>query len=238
MGDSREDYIIPGTPTFTVNFPYLARTHVLAYLDDVSTAFTWDSDTVINFGFTPPTGTRIAIVRKTPSGLVNWTDGASMTAEQLNNSRLAAQYRDEEHREDRSCLFAVANASTTQTITAATQVVEFDTVDMNEGQCWDPATWKYTAPVTGLYEFSYNITHTAVPASDFNKYFQVRFRHDTQTEGVQFISVHLQEGLSATRIIQLDAGDTVYLDSARVSVAGQMEISGGRACAFSGRKIG
>lgn len=89
------------TAVFTVPFPYLNRTHVQVFQNDVPQLipadYSWQSDGVIQFLVDPPTGTVITIKRATPAApLVTYSNGPVLTALDLNTASLQSLYRTEE----------------------------------------------------------------------------------------------------------------------------------------------
>jgi hypothetical protein len=84
---SRVQYPADGnTATFSVPFPYIAKAYVKVSVDGVATtAFTWDSPSVIRITPTPPSGSVVDVRRNTrqTERLVNFQDGSILTEEQL-----------------------------------------------------------------------------------------------------------------------------------------------------------
>lgn len=86
------------TSTFSVTFPYLAKTHVHAYVDGVEdTGITWVTTSSISLSSVPATGAQVLIKRSTPSSpLVDFVDGSNLTETMLDLANLQALYIGEE----------------------------------------------------------------------------------------------------------------------------------------------
>lgn len=120
------------TATFTVPFPYLLRSHVRLYyglnlltggyqalLVD-GTNYSWTNGTTVQLTVPPPNGTVLTIRRETPttSRLVDWSDGAQVTAADLNTADLQNLFAVQEQQdrnsagiEQASSALATANAA-------------------------------------------------------------------------------------------------------------------------------
>lgn len=84
---------------FTVSFPFLSRSHVIAKVDGaVTTAFTWLSDTQVQFGSPPASGTVVELRRVSSPGsaLVNFSDGARLKESDLDTAMLQTFYLTQE----------------------------------------------------------------------------------------------------------------------------------------------
>jgi hypothetical protein len=86
------------TVQYNVTFAFLSRSHVAAYLDGVETsAFTWISDSLIQFNAAPGNGVAIKIARETPTTpLTDFVDGSTLTEDDLDNALLQSLYVAEE----------------------------------------------------------------------------------------------------------------------------------------------
>lgn len=97
---ARLSYPVSGTD-YNVTFPYLEKSHVKVYVDDVlqtsGSAYSWLNATTIRFS-PAPTGTTVLIVRETSHSarLVNWTSPSSMVEEDLDSDSLQAFYLGQE----------------------------------------------------------------------------------------------------------------------------------------------
>jgi len=76
------------TTDFTIPYTYLEADDVTAFVDGVSTSFTFTSDNIITFATAPANGTSVRILRNTDvvSLNVTYSDGGALTAQQLNDS--------------------------------------------------------------------------------------------------------------------------------------------------------
>jgi len=86
------------TTQFTVPFPYLRREHVVASLDYVSAVFTWVNNTTVEISPAPANGVRVEVRRVTPvnSPLVDFTDGSTLVAADLDTNALQQTYINQE----------------------------------------------------------------------------------------------------------------------------------------------
>lgn len=100
MANSYVLYDGDGSQTqFNVTFSFLSRSHVHVYIGGTETsAFTWLSDTLIDFDSAPASGTdNIKIARTTPTDpIVTFADGSNEVDDDLNNSALQSIYVSEE----------------------------------------------------------------------------------------------------------------------------------------------
>lgn len=76
------------TTDFTIPYSYLEADDVTAFVDGVSTSFTFTSDNIVSFTTAPANGSAVRIVRNTDLDALNTTysDGGALTAKQLNDS--------------------------------------------------------------------------------------------------------------------------------------------------------
>jgi hypothetical protein len=87
------------TTQFTVPFPYIRREHVFASIDRVATtAFTWVNSNTVQFNAAPGNGERVEIRRVTPvnAPLVDFTDGSTLVAADLDTNTLQQTYINQE----------------------------------------------------------------------------------------------------------------------------------------------
>jgi len=86
------------TTQFTVPFPYIRREHVVASLDYVSAVFTWVNNTTVQISPAPANGVRVEIRRVTPvnAPLVDFTDGSTLVAADLDTNALQQTYVNQE----------------------------------------------------------------------------------------------------------------------------------------------
>ena len=84
------------TTTYTVTFPYLAKSHVHVFLGEVETfSFVWVTDSSIKLDV--PSSDLVTIRRLTPTDpLVDFTDGSVLTETQLDVANLQSLYVCEE----------------------------------------------------------------------------------------------------------------------------------------------
>jgi hypothetical protein len=84
------------TQTYTFPFPYLSRSHVAVYLDNIkqSSGYTFTSSNIIHFDTIPTLSTAIMIQRETPYNEpeVVWTDGSVLLSDDMNQSDLQLLY--------------------------------------------------------------------------------------------------------------------------------------------------
>jgi hypothetical protein len=86
------------TTQFTVPFPYIRREHVFASLDYVSAVFTWVNNTTVEISPAPANGVRVEVRRVTPvnNPLVDFTDGSTLVAADLDTNALQQTYINQE----------------------------------------------------------------------------------------------------------------------------------------------
>jgi hypothetical protein len=94
------DYVRDGTTTdYVVPFPFLDRTHVYVYFDDVyqSTGYTWVNDGLIRFTTGGTNGVALRVKRITPSApVVTFNDLSVLVDDDLNSAILQMSYLLEE----------------------------------------------------------------------------------------------------------------------------------------------
>jgi hypothetical protein len=90
------------TTQFSVTFPYIRREHVVASLDYVSQAFTWVNNTTISISPAPANGVRVEVRRVTPvdAPLVDFVDGSTLVAADLDTNALQQTYINQEQDDD------------------------------------------------------------------------------------------------------------------------------------------
>jgi hypothetical protein len=86
------------TTQFAVPFPYIRREHVFVSLDYVSTTFTWINNTTVEVSPAPTNGERVEVRRVTPvdNPLVDFTDGSTLVAADLDTNALQQTYVNQE----------------------------------------------------------------------------------------------------------------------------------------------
>lgn len=82
------------TTDFTIPFSYLEEDDITAFVDGVSTSFTFTSDNIVSFTTAPANNSAVRIVRNTDLDSLNTTysDGGALTAKQLNDSNTQLLY--------------------------------------------------------------------------------------------------------------------------------------------------
>lgn len=90
------------TTQFSVTFPYIRREHVVASLNYVNQAFTWVNDTTISISPAPANGVRVEVRRVTPvnAPLVDFVDGSTLVAADLDTNALQQTYINQEQDDD------------------------------------------------------------------------------------------------------------------------------------------
>ena len=85
-GSSQTDY--------TITFPYIKEEHVKVYVNYVDTSFTFHNATTARLASAPSSGTRVEVRRVTPPSavLVDYADGSTLTASDLDTSNLQHLY--------------------------------------------------------------------------------------------------------------------------------------------------
>jgi hypothetical protein len=127
------------TTQFTVPFPYIRREHVVASLDYVSAVFTWVNNTTVQISPAPANGVRVEIRRVTPvnNPLVDFTDGSTLVAADLDTNALQQTYINQEQDDQiQQGIYVDANGN----LTAGNQVLK-DLLDPVAAQ--DAATKNY-----------------------------------------------------------------------------------------------
>jgi hypothetical protein len=86
------------TTQFTVGFPYIRQEHVKVYVAYVDTAYTYVNNTTVQLATAPGAGVRVEVRRITPvaSVLVDFADGSTLVAADLDTSNLQHLYLEQE----------------------------------------------------------------------------------------------------------------------------------------------
>jgi hypothetical protein len=86
------------TTQFTIGFPYIRREHVKVYVAYVDTAYTYVNNTTVQLATAPTAGQRVEVRRVTPvaSVLVDFADGSTLVAGDLDTSNLQHLYIEQE----------------------------------------------------------------------------------------------------------------------------------------------
>jgi hypothetical protein len=128
------------TTQFTVPFPYIRREHVVVSLNYVSAVFTWVNNTTVQVSPAPANAVRVEVRRVTPvnSPLVDFTDGSTLVAADLDTNALQQTYINQEQDDQiQQGIYVDANGN----LTAGNQVLK-DLLDPVDPQ--DAATKNYT----------------------------------------------------------------------------------------------
>lgn len=86
------------TTQFTIGFSYIRREHVKVYVAYVDTAYTYVNNTTVQLATAPGAGVRVEVRRVTPatSPLVDFADGSTLVAADLDTSNLQHLYLEQE----------------------------------------------------------------------------------------------------------------------------------------------
>jgi hypothetical protein len=86
------------TTQFTIGFPYIRQEHVKVYVAYVDTAYTYVNNTTVQLATAPGAGVRVEVRRITPvaSVLVDFADGSTLVAADLDTSNLQHLYLEQE----------------------------------------------------------------------------------------------------------------------------------------------
>ena len=86
------------TTQFTVGFPYIRQEHVKVYVAYVDTAYTYVNNTTVQLATAPTAGQRVEVRRVTPftPALVDFADGSTLVAADLDTSNLQHLYLEQE----------------------------------------------------------------------------------------------------------------------------------------------
>ena len=91
------------TTQYTVGFPYIRKEHIVAYVNyTLTSAFTWVNDSTIQFTTAPGAGVRVEIRRLTPlpGNLVDFADGSTLVAADLDTTNNQHLYKEQELDDD------------------------------------------------------------------------------------------------------------------------------------------
>ena len=135
------------TTQFTIGFSYIRREHVKVYVAFVDTAYTYVNSTTVQLATAPGAGVRVEVRRVTPatSPLVDFADGATLVAVDLDTSNLQHLYLEQEL--DDSLKQTVFVDPATGLLTAANQRIT-NVADPTSAQ--DAATKAYTDAADAL----------------------------------------------------------------------------------------
>lgn len=139
------------TTQFTVPFPYLRREHVFASLNYANTAFTWVNDTTVQVSPAPANGVRVEVRRVTPvtNPLVDFTDGSTLVAADLDTNYLQQTYVNQEQDDQiRLGVYVDANGN----LTAGNQRIQ-NVADPTAPQDAATKNWVETATSAPLVQF-------------------------------------------------------------------------------------
>ena len=86
------------TTQFAITFPYVSQAHIKVYVNFVDTAYTYANSTTVQVATAPTNGHRVEVRRVTPinSVLVDYTDGATLVAADLDTTALQNLYLEQE----------------------------------------------------------------------------------------------------------------------------------------------
>jgi len=87
---------------FALTFPYIRKEHIKVYVNYVDTAYTYVNDTTVQLASAPANGARVEVRRITPltAPLVDYTDGSTLVAADLDTSNLQHLYKEQELDDD------------------------------------------------------------------------------------------------------------------------------------------
>ena len=91
------------TTQYAVAFPYIRKEHIVAYVNyTLTSAFTWVNDSTIQFATAPGAGLRVEIRRLTPlpGNLVDFADGSTLVAADLDTTNNQHLYKEQELDDD------------------------------------------------------------------------------------------------------------------------------------------
>jgi len=135
------------TTQFTIGFSYIRREHVKVYVAFVDTAYTYVNNTTVQLATAPGAGVRVEVRRVTPAAsvLVDFADGSTLVAADLDTSNLQHLYLEQEL--DDSLKQTVFVDPATGLLTAANQRIT-NVADPTSAQ--DAATKAYTDAADAL----------------------------------------------------------------------------------------
>lgn len=88
---------------YAVSFPYIRKEHIVAYVNyALTTSFTWVNDSTIQFATAPANGQRVEIRRYSPTNarLVDYSDGSTLVAADLDTDSTQHLYKEQELDDD------------------------------------------------------------------------------------------------------------------------------------------
>lgn len=91
------------TTQFNIPFDYIRKEHIVAYVNyTLTSAFTWVNASTIQFATAPGAGVRVEVRRLTPlpNNLVDYTDGSTLVAADLDTSNNQHLYKEQELDDD------------------------------------------------------------------------------------------------------------------------------------------
>ena len=93
--------VYPGngsTTQFAITFPYIRKEHIKVYVNYVDTAYTYVNDTTVQLATAPASPLPVEVRRVTPlsTRLVDYTDGSTLVAADLDTSSLQSLYNEQE----------------------------------------------------------------------------------------------------------------------------------------------
>jgi len=135
------------TTQFAITFPYIRKEHVKVYVNYVDTAYTYVNDTTVQLAAAPASPLRVEVRRVTPLAnvLVDYTDGSTLVAADLDTSNLQSLYNEQELDDNQKRGIFVDDA--TGLITAGSQRI---TSVANPVNAQDAATKTYVDTVDAL----------------------------------------------------------------------------------------
>jgi hypothetical protein len=139
------------TTQFTVPFAYIRREHVVVSLNYVSTAFTWVNNTTVQVSPAPANAVRVEVRRVTPvnSPLVDFTDGSTLVAADLDINALQQTYINQEQDDQiQQGIYVDPQGN----LTAGNQVLK-DLLDPVDPQDAATKNWVETATSAPLVQF-------------------------------------------------------------------------------------
>ena len=90
---------------------------------------------------------------------------------------------------------------TTQAVTSGYDLVEFDTEEYDTGSDYNTTTWKFVAPVAGVYHFDARVSWTAMGAQD---YMAVLYKNGTIVKRGQFMDSSTDGGGDSSSSVSVD----------------------------------
>lgn len=86
------------TTQYAVSFPYIRKEHVYVSVNYVNQTYTWVNNSTIQLASAPANGTRVEVRRVTPvtAPLVDFADGSTLVAADLDTNALQQVYTDQE----------------------------------------------------------------------------------------------------------------------------------------------